>query len=116
MLNYRRLIEFSSRIHTYLLALHLVLTFLFVLSLFLPLSGQFYSLVLKSDDVIGWLMVFLGCWIILASLHLSFISSVLTIFPLAITLLRLAVFYLTSFLLEFLSHLISSGMGVTFGV
>ena len=115
-MNYRRLIEFSSRIHTYLLALHLVLTFLFVLSLFLPLSDQYYAIVLKTDDMVGWLMLFLGGWIVLASVHLSLISSVLTAAPAALTLIRLAAFYLTSFILELLSHLISGGMSVSVGV
>lgn len=115
-MNYRRLIEFSSRIHTYLLALHLVLTLLFILSLFLPLSDQYYAIVLRMDDVVGWLMLFLGGWIVLASVHLSLVSSVLTAAPAVLTLLRLAAFYLTSFILELLSHLISNGMSVAFGV
>ena len=54
MLAFRRILAFSSRIHSYLLALYLFFALLFVLFLYFPVSEILVTFVTALQMVVGW--------------------------------------------------------------
>lgn len=110
MLNYRRLVEFSSRVHTYLISLYIFDMILFSLTLVFPVGSQFISFVFFFSSLLSWLIFLEGAFIIIASLHLSLLSRVLVIKPIALTLLRIAVAFIFSFAIDFLNTFLKEGL------
>ncbi len=111
MLNYRRLVEFSSRAHTYLITLYVFLFLLFAITLAFPSPDEFVAFVLYFSSLLSWLIFLLGLFIIFSSIHLSIISRVLVIKPLLLTFLRLSVAFIFSFLIDFVNQLVVQGVG-----
>ena len=114
MLNYRRLIAFLSRVHTYMTVLYAVFFILFFLFLRLSVSQSFYEMLVSFSSAIGWCIVLEGMFIIISSIHISFLSRVLAIEPFLLTLLRLLFYFILSFVLDFIVRL--NGTGMTVGV
>ncbi|HIV99421.1 MAG TPA: hypothetical protein IAB12_06580 [Candidatus Ornithospirochaeta avicola] len=90
MLEYRRLIEFTSRIHTYLLCLLLFFSLCYILSFFISLSLSFASFSFFLSTVLIYLMLLLSLWILFSSIHISLMSSVVVYKPFLMSILRLA--------------------------
>lgn len=109
MLAFRRILAFSSRIHSYLLALYLFFALLFVLFLYFPVSEILVTFVTACQMVLGWTIFLEGCWIILASVYQFFYSHVACIAPVLMTLLRLAAYFVISIVLDILNTIIVSG-------
>lgn len=114
MLNYRRLIAFLSRVHTYLTVLYAVFFLLFILFLHLDISSSFYALMVSFSRALGWTIVLVGAFLLLSSIHISFLSKVVAAEPFILTVLRLLVFFLLSFMFDFIVALNNSG--ITIGV
>ena len=112
MLNYRRLIAFSSRVHTYITVLYVALCFLFFLFLHLDVSPVLYDLLVALSSALGWTIVLEGLYLIFASLHISLMSRVLALEPLLLTLLRLFAYFVLSFLFDLVVHLNGSGLDI----
>ena len=114
MLNHRRVVEFSSRVHSYLLALYIFFVLLFGLSSYLPVAESFFRLVTVTSHVLGWTMILFGIWILIASLLLTIRSRVLCLKPVLLTLLRTSVMLVLSIVLDTFRILLVDG--VTIGV
>ena len=114
MLSYRRVVEFSSRAHSYLLALYIFFVLLFGLSAYLPVTESFFTLVTVTSHVLAWTIILFGIWILLASVYLSIKSRVLCLKPVLLTLLRTFVMLVLSLVLDLFRILLVDG--VTIGV
>lgn len=109
MLAFRRILAFSSRIHTYLLALYLFFALLFVLFLYVPVSEVLVTFVTTSQMLLGWTIILEGIWIVLASVYQFFYSRVLCLQPLLTTLLRVAVYFAVSVTVDLVNTVIVRG-------
>ncbi len=109
MLAFRRILAFSSRIHSYLLALYLFFALLFVLFLYFPVSEVLVTFVTAFQMVLGWTIFLEGSWIILASVYQFFYSHVASVSPIVMTVLRLAAYSVISIVLDILNTIIVSG-------
>ena len=109
MLAFRRILAFSSRVHTYLLALYLFFALLFALFLYFPVSEDLVSFVTLAQRLLGWTIFLEGFWIVLASIYLSICSRVATVMPIVQTLVRMVVYTAISIIIDFLNTAIISG-------
>ena len=109
MLAFRRILAFSSRIHTYLLALYLFFALLFVLFLYFPVSDVLLSFVTLSQMILGWTIILEGIWLVFASVYQFFYSRVLCLQPLFLTILRIAIYFIISITLDVLNTVIING-------
>lgn len=110
MLPFRRVIAFSSRVHTYLLGLYLFFSIIYFLTLAFPSQIALVTLVFQALDLISWGMIIYGLWIIISSLIGTIISRVFIVAPLVLTLLRVAAMLLISMLISFSETLIQGGI------
>ena len=109
MLELRRIIEFSSRVHTYLMTLYMFLALLFVLFLYFPVQERLVSVITVLQMVMGWTIFLEGLWVISGSILCSCYSKVLVISPIVKTIIRLVVYFLISILLYAVNTLITGG-------
>lgn len=109
MLEFRRILEFSSRVHTYLLAVYFFFAFLFVLFLYFPIQEKLVYYITIIQMVLGWTLFLDGIWIIFASAVSSIAAKVLVIKPVVLTVLRISVYFVISVMLDLLNTFITSG-------
>ncbi|MDY5931634.1 MAG: hypothetical protein SPJ34_06355 [Candidatus Ornithospirochaeta sp.] len=109
MLAFRRILEFSSRVHTYLLALYMFFALLFVFFLYFPVSETLVSFVTTLQMVLGWTLFLHGVWIILASFYQFIYSKVACARPVLLTLMRLALYFVVSIIIDILNTVILNG-------
>ena len=81
MLQFRRILVFSSRIHTYLMVLYLFFALLFAVTFFMSVSADLISLLSLLMTVTSWLIIFEGVWIVLASVYQLFYTRVFAFSP-----------------------------------
>lgn len=112
MLNYRRLIAFTSRVHTYLTVLYIVVFSLFFLSMQLNNNEILFNMLSTLSYAIGWTITLLGFFLLLASIHISFQSKVLALEPFILTVLRLALYFVLSLILAFIVEITSDGLRI----
>lgn len=105
----RRIIEFSSRVHTYLLSLYMFFALLFVLFLYFPVREELVSFVTGAEMIMGWTIFLVGIWIILSSIVCSAYSRVVVASPVVKTVIRFALYFIISIVLDILNSLITGG-------
>lgn len=110
MLEFRRVLAFSSRIHTYLMVLYLFFAGLMFISFFTPMAPDLVSLVSACMAVISWVVVFEGVWIILASVYQLFYSRVFAFAPVLLTLLRGVVVIFVATIVDTMQLVVSGGV------
>lgn len=110
MLELRRIIEFSSRVHTYLISIYLFLSLLFVLFLYFPVQDGILSVITVLQMIMGWTIFLEGLWVICGSILCSIYSKVLVFSPVWKTLLRLLVYFVISILLDIVNTLVTGGL------
>ena len=109
MLAFRRILAFSSRIHSYLLALYLFFAMLFVMFLYYPVSEDLVSFVTTAEMLLGWTIILEGGWLILASIYQFFYSRVMCLQPILMSALRIAVDFVISMVLDMINMMILGG-------
>lgn len=109
MLEMRRVIEFSSRVHTYLVSLYMFFAFLFVLFLYFPVQEELVTFITRAQMIMGWTIFLIGVWIILSSILCSIYSHVLVLAPVLKTIVRFSVYFVISMILDTLNSLITGG-------
>ena len=109
MLAFRRILAFSSRVHSYLLALYLFFALLFVLFLYFPVSEVLITSITRCQMVLGWTIFLEGFWIILASIYQFFYTHVAFVAPLVLTVLRMAAYFCISIVIDMLNTVILHG-------
>lgn len=112
MLEFRRILAFSSRIHTYLMALYLFFASLMTASFFTSVEAPVIGIVSTCMAVLGWLIAFEGVWIILASFYQLFYSHVFAFSPVLLTLLRGLAVLLIASVLDFLEMIVTGGLSI----
>lgn len=112
MLQFRRILAFSSRIHTYLMVLYLFFAALMFLSFMTSVDQELTDLVSICMDVLSWLVIFEGVWIVLASFYQLFYSHVFAFSPVLLTLLRGAVVILVATLADALQLFVEGGFAI----
>lgn len=112
MLEFRRVLEFSSRVHTYLLALYFFFALVFALFLYFPINESLVSFISISQMVMGWTIFLEGVWIIFASLFCSLYTRVMVLKPVVLTVLRIAIYFLISIFVDILNTMITSGFSI----
>ena len=112
MLAFRRILAFSSRVHSYLLALYLFFALLFVLFLYFPVSEVLVSFVTSCQMVLGWTIFLEGFWIILASVYQFFFTHVAFFSPLLLTMARMMVYFIISIVIDMLNTVILHGFSL----
>lgn len=105
----RRIIEFSSRVHTYLLSLYMFFALLFVLFLYFPVEEQLVTVITYAQMIMGWTIFLVGIWITFASILCSIYSKVLILSPIIKTLVRFGVYFVISVVLDIVNSLITGG-------
>lgn len=116
MLAFRRILAFSSRIHTYLLALYFFFALLFVLFLYFPVDESLVSFVTLSQMLIGWTIILEGFWIVFASVYQFFYSHVFCFQPLLLSVLRMSLYFVISIILDILNTMILDGFSFGGGI
>lgn len=109
MLEFRRILEFSSRVHTYLLAVYFFFALLFVLFLYYPINETLVYYITIIQMVLGWTIFLDGIWIVFACIVSSVAARVLVLKPVVLTIIRIFIYFCVSILLDFLNTLITSG-------
>lgn len=116
MLEFRRILAFSTRIHNYVFVLYILFVLLFLLSLFSGIEFDYReNLVQVLTDVLsvlGWTMVFEGLWIILSSLYHFFYTKVFAIAPVVSTLIRMSLYLLIATIIDSLSLMLTKGLTI----
>lgn len=112
MLEFRRILEFSSRIHTYLLAVYFFFVLVFTLFLYFPIQDNLVSFISICQMVMGWTIFLEGIWIIFASMFCSIYTRVMVIKPVVLTVLRIAVYFLISIFVDVLNTMITRGFAI----
>lgn len=110
MLEFRRIIDFSSRVHTYMLLTYIFLVILFTLFLFVPVEEVYVNFVLTLFNVVSWLLLVQGGVIIILSILSTIISRVWCLEPMIHTVIRLFFFFILSVLLSAINMIITKGV------
>lgn len=110
MLEFRRILEFSSRVHTYLLAVYFFFALLFVLFLYYPINETLVYYITVIQMVLGWTLFLDGVWILFASIVSSIAARVVVLKPIILTIIRILIYFGVSVLLDLLNTLITSGL------
>lgn len=109
MLEMRRIIEFSSRVHTYLLSLYMFFALLFTLFLYFPVRESLVTFITNAQMIMGWTIFLVAVWIIFSSVICSIYSRVWVVAPVVKTLIRFMVYFFISVFLDMLNSLITGG-------
>lgn len=110
MLEFRRILAFSSRVHTYIMVLYLFFASLFAISFFFQVDAGLIAFISSIMAVLSWLVLFEGVWIILACTYQLFYSRVFAFAPVMLTLLRSALVLLVATLVDALEIITSGGI------
>lgn len=112
MLEFRRTLAFSSRIHTYLMVLYLFFASLIMLSFFTDVADEMLALVTFCANVLSWLVIFEGVWIILACVYQMFYTKVAFFSPVVLTLVRGVIVLAVSTVTDALQLMITRGVTI----
>ncbi len=109
MLEFRRILDFSSRAHTYVLIMYIFFALMVVLTFYFPVNDALVDFISISQMVLGWTLFLEAIWIIFASVICSFYAKVMVIEPVLLTLLRLFLYFGISMFLDVINTFIVSG-------
>ncbi len=83
--------------------------FLFVLFLYFPVQEELVTFITRAQMIMGWTIFLVGVWIILSSILCSLYSRVLVLSPILKTVVRFAVYFVISIVLDMINSLITGG-------
>ncbi len=113
MLQTRRLLAFSSRVHTYTLLLYLFFFLVYILGSFFPVDASFVELLQFSLHLISWTSLLFGFWILVFSVVVWVSDRVFPISTAMLTLGRMLVVFLLSLVVAILEQVIQQGVVVS---
>ena len=87
-----------------------------MLFLYYPVSEVLVSFVTLVQMLLGWTIVLEGFWIVFASVYQFFYSRVMCLQPMLLTVLRMAVYFVISIVLDILNTVILRGFSFGGGV
>ncbi len=92
MLQFRRILAFSTRVHNYLFVLYLLFVCLFLCSFYFPIASGYMAFITNALSVLGWTIIFEGLWIILSSVYQYIYSKVFVFSPIILTIVRVGIY------------------------
>lgn len=113
MLQTRRLLEFSSRVHTYTLLLYLFFFLVYVSCSYFAVRQEFVDLVRFSLNLVGWTNLLFGFWICIFSLVVWASDRVFPGKPVLLTILRMGVVFGLSLVAAIIENLVTGGLVVS---
>ncbi|MDT4761436.1 hypothetical protein [Sphaerochaeta sp. PS] len=113
MLHTRRLLAFSSRVHTYTLLLYLFFFLVYLLSSYFYVGQQFIDLLQFALILISWSSLLFGLWIIVFSFIVWSSDHVFPLSPILLTLARMVGVFLLSTLVAIIENLVAHGVVVS---
>lgn len=112
MLQFRRVLAFSSRVHTYLLVLYLFFFIMFLFTFITAVDQALITFILYSMTLISWTMIFFGVWIIFASIYQLFYTKVFAFAPAILTILRCFIVLLLATFSDLIEKVVSTGVSL----
>ncbi|AEV28306.1 hypothetical protein SpiGrapes_0451 [Sphaerochaeta pleomorpha str. Grapes] len=113
MLQTRRLLAFSSRVHTYTLLLYLFFFLVYITCSYFLVQKEFISLLQFALDLTGWTNLLFGFWIIVFSCIVWVTDSVFPFSPVLLTCIRMAIVFLLSVITAIIENLITNGFVIS---
>ncbi len=110
MLQTRRLLAFSSRVHTYTLLLYVFFFLLYIASSFFTVNESFVQLLRFFLNLISWTSLLFGSWILVFSLLVWVNDRVFPLSSVLMTLMRMIAVFLLSLIVALLEHIITKGV------
>lgn len=112
MLQTRRLLAFSSRVHTYTLLIYLFFFLVYIASSFFSVGVDFVQLLHFFLYLISWTSLLFGFWILVFSLLVWTSDRVFPVSAFFLTILRMAAIFLLSLVVGVLEHIITRGVTI----
>lgn len=113
MLHTRRLLAFSSRVHTYTMLLYLFFFLVYLSSSYFLVSESFIDLLQFALILISWTNLLFGLWIIVFSFIVWGSDRVFPLSPIMLTLFRMVGVFLLSTLVAIIENLVTRGVVVS---
>ncbi|MGE4583354.1 MAG: hypothetical protein AB7C91_01780 [Sphaerochaeta sp.] len=113
MLQTRRLLAFSSRVHTYTLLLYLFFFVVYLLSSFFSVQQSFIELLQFLVYLISWTSLLFGFWILVFSVIVWASDRVFPFSVVVLTLLRMLVVFALSLIVAILEQVITKGVVIS---
>ena len=113
MLQSRRLLAFSSRVHTYTLLLYVFFFLVYTLGGYFRVQQSFIDLLIYCLTLVGWTSLLFGFWLLIFSVIVFVGSGLFPTTEAVLTLLRMAAIYALALLLSILETLFTSGVTIS---
>ncbi len=110
MLQTRRLLAFSSRVHTYTLLLYIFFFIVYIFCSYFPVGESFIILVQFFLYLISWTNLLFGIWILVFSLIVWSHDRIAPVSTMVLTVLRMSFVFVLGLMVAFLEHLINKGV------
>jgi hypothetical protein len=113
MLQTRRLLAFSGRVHTYTMLLYLFFFMVYLSCSYFAVRQEFVDLVWFSLDLVGWTNLLFGFWIIVFSVVVWASDRVFPVKPVLLTLARMGVVFAFGLVAAIIENLVNDGLVVS---
>lgn len=112
MLRSRRLLAFSSRVHTYTLLLYVFFFIVYILSGYFAVEAAFIDLLLFYLTLVGWTNLLFGFWVLIFSLIVYAGAGILPVSEIVLTIIRMATVYTLSLVATIVENILSGGVTI----
>lgn len=113
MLQSRRLLAFSSRVHTYTLLLYVFFFLVYTLGGYFRVEQSFISLLDYCLTLVGWTSLLFGFWLLIFSVIVFAGSGLFPATEAVLTVLRMAAIYSLGLIIALLEHLFINGVTIS---
>ncbi|NLK05959.1 MAG: hypothetical protein GX315_06300 [Spirochaetales bacterium] len=113
MLQTRRLLAFSSRVHTYTLLLYLFFFLVYILGSFFSVDPTFVTLLQFMLHLISWTSLLFGFWILVFSVVVWVSDRIFPFSTAILTVLRMLAVFALSLVVALLEQVIQQGLVVS---
>ena len=110
MLQFRRILAFSTRVHNYLFVLYLLFVCLFLCSFYFPIEQGYLNFIANALSVLGWTIIFEGLWIVLSSVYQYIYSKVFVFSPIIFTLIRVGLYLIVATGVDLFTTIVFKGL------
>ncbi len=110
MLQSRRLLAFSSRVHTYTLLLYVFFFFVYILGGYFQVADSFVALVHYCLTLVSWTSLLFGFWLLIFSAIVFASSGIYSGAEAILTVLRMALVYALGLIIALLEAFFAHGV------
>ncbi|MCK9547509.1 MAG: hypothetical protein M0Q37_03250 [Sphaerochaeta sp.] len=112
MLQSRRLLAFSSRVHTYTVLLYVFFFIVYILGGYVQVEPNFVSLLHYCLTVVSWTSLLFGFWLLIFSAIVFAGSGLFPATEAILTVLRMAAIYALGLIVSILESLFVHGVTI----